>query len=418
MRDKQVFDEHMLSNGIKVFEYKEDTPFTRIVVQIPVGTVHNTELILPGTFHFLEHMITLRSLRHPVYNQFCHLVGLKGGTFEATTKSFWTTYALDIPSKHLKEVLPGFFSQLFEPVFQEEDIALQRGIISNERKGRERWYPGSSEEEHYLRTQWQSDYAFSLCQMMGNDAGVACITPDYLYQVHQNYHNSGIQVIIGGSGDVSSLLCVLSEMKVEKRTLPTSFRVIHWINQEYHEKSFRDQSRFSLQYGGILSPRPEEVFNFVLSFILRYFTNTVHGPLYEWLREEKGWVYDIGCSVSTFRDQSFDWTLKFPLNNLEQVYVVRNELQGRINKALANSDTVSQEVDRAGDTIEAYGYQTLEQIMNSAESDLERYGFIRSESHIRSNLELCRNTQFLQKVWTEAFAPEKIGCFCALPLKT
>lgn len=417
MRDRQLFEQSTLPNGIKVFQYRDETPYTHIILRVPVGSSNSTGTIAPGTFHFLEHMCMLRSKRHPTEKEFDRLVGLKGGELHATTSPFDTTYQLQVHTKHLSALLPGFFSHVFEPVFYEKDITRERGVIASERRRKERWFPSKSEVGQYIRIRWMWDCSLSLRQRVGSDEDLALMTPESLATAHQHYFLPRTWVLVGGSGDISVLLDLLASLTLAAPDPPHVFEPLHWVTREYHERAFSDLRRFELRYGGIRTPRPEPLTAHALHFILQYLTNSIHGPLYQWLREEKGWVYEVGSRCS-YDDKSLDWMLYFPLASREQVTAVRTELPGRIAAALANAEAVSTEVSRLGDHVDAFSYLTLAPIVRDAAGCLEDFGYIIPEVQMRRNLEKMRDVAFLQRVWEEHSTPDCTGCFCAVPLSS
>ena len=122
LRDRQVFEEQQLPNGIRTYSYQDTSPVTFVSITIPVGSAHNRGNILPGTFHFLEHMVFKRSQLYPGLNDFWRKVGLKGATINATTKRNLTVYTLEVPSVHLDEVVAGFISLIFDPLLSAEDV--------------------------------------------------------------------------------------------------------------------------------------------------------------------------------------------------------------------------------------------------------------------------------------------------------
>lgn len=416
MRDRQVFDEHTLKNGIQAFTYKEDVPFTIIHLRIPVGSSHSTGDIIPGSFHFLEHLLMDRSEGYPGFNEFSRLVGLKGGHVSAATGPFETKFTLSIPTKHFPTLSHGLLNQVFKPLFQDDDIALERGIIRNERTMKERWFPGSSEKGQYIATQWLSDCPLSLRQRLGNDEDLNQITAASLRTAHSYYFDPRIKVIIGGSGYLDPFFDELAAIPTRQHTLTEHYKPISWANREYHEKAFRDVSRYELYYGGISTPKPDINALGVVPFILNYLTNTIHGPLYRWLREEKGWVYNLGSSFYSDR-YSADWTLTFPLGNHEQVATVREELWDRIAKALDDQDAINADIDRQIDYAKAYSFQRVSDILGFALNSLTIHERIISEKEMFAFAEKLRDRQFLLNIFQEHFAPERVGSFCAMPLE-
>ncbi len=416
MRDRQLFVEHQLQNGIRIFTYEDDTPYTYIIVSVPVGSAHNMAGVTPGTFHFLEHMVMKRSQQNPGYKELKQLVGLRGGKLNAGTSWFDTCYILKISNRHLSPVLPGFFAQVFQPLWREEDIVKERGVISNERLRRARWFPAKSELGHYMNTQWRWCCPVSLRQVFGSDEDLATMTATTLNIAHQYYFDHRVWVMVGGSGRATELFEKIAALPVKEHTLSHQVDPVRWVKQDYHTKAFRDVSRFQLRVGGFVVPRPEPLMIQALQFILGYLINPIHGPLFRWLREEKGWVYELSSANKVDR-YSNEWTLFFPLASMTQVAKVREELSEKVAAALSNAEGINLEVERLQGELDTFYWLTLGQIMENAQRHLENYGRIITETELRSNLERMRDPTFLQKVWQQYYASDRIGSFCATPLE-
>lgn len=417
MRDRQIFAEHKLTNGITVYHYPEpEAPFTLARIQLPVGSSNSTAPITPGSVHFLEHAMTDRSQKYPKRNEFNRLVGLKAGSFGSETGPFDTTYFLAIPSRHNEMGLEGLFSHVFEPKIEEEDVALNRGIISNERRRKERWFPGSSELGQYMMLSWQHDQLLTLRQRLGYDEDLAQITPESLLAVQKSYFDPRIRVIIGGSGDPTSLIKKLETLRVTQHELPQQYELIHWVNKEYHEHAFRDVARYELRYGAFYHPRPDVQDVVAIGFLLSYLTNHIHGPLYQWLREDKGWVYDLDYGYSV-NNLGCDWTLCLPMSQPDHVDEVRQQLWARVEKALEDSDGLNSEVERKIDARVAFGFQRLGDVINTAQDSLEIYDRIISEAEWRQLIEFCRSSENMKKIYAQYFSPDQIGSFLAKPLQ-
>ncbi|HEU0050923.1 MAG TPA: insulinase family protein [Patescibacteria group bacterium] len=424
MRDRQVFEETRLSNGICTFHYKDQSPLCFIKVLFPVGSAHSCGMFPPGMFHFLEHMVMRR---HPNSRDLDQLVGLKGGDFRAKTTMFHTIYSLEVPAKHFQEVLPKFFSFLFEePPLPEEAIRSERGIISSERRSRERWFPGDEEIEQYLRTQWMCDFALSLRQQLGSEDDLDLIDAQQLRNAYQSYFHPSILVLAGGSVEPNPLFSRLETLKTHQTHLKNSYQRTSWANREYREHAFRDASRYVLNYGSIMKPCPELNVVFAIDFIMEYLTNGVHGPIYSWLREERGWVYEVTWnsaiddhdpSLETDSEAAYEWHLFLPLANKNQVKETRKEFPERVKKALKNTSAIQREVERRLSIVEAYWYNQLKYIVEGAERSISTFGKIVAEAEYKKAFEACRNPAFLQQVWDLSFKEENIGSICTIPFK-
>ncbi len=412
MRDRQVFDTHILPNGIRFFHYPADYPFAIMHIILPFGHAHNTGTILPGSAHFLEHMGASHSALYPQRHRFAEWLGLQGGYSNAQTGSFETTYLAEAPLAAAENTWEGLCAQVFNPLFKEEDIAMQRTIIAAERKRKERWFPGSSELGHYLKTDWQQDIVTDLRQIFGLNEDLSAINADNLRRFHSYYYDPRIIVLTGGPLDIQKLSERLLAVELSPQDAPLSYETPHWIQKDYHERAFNDVSQPTLYIGALFAELPDYATKVAIEFIGEFLTNSDHGPLYHWLRTDKGWVYSMSFHVVF--EKYARWTMSFPLHELEQVKIVREELWHRIEKALSDEHLANLEVDRKLG-MQTFHFQTLDSVIAGAEYDLELYGEIKSEAEYRIYLEKCRDTQYLKRIADQYFAPDLWGEFCALP---
>ncbi len=414
MKDRLIFEKRILDNGIAVYSYPMDVPYTSVHLVIPLGHVHNIGRVIPGTFHFLEHMMMGRSKKYPEKNSFGKFVSLKGGAFNATTTIFHTEFELHVPQEIFREASEGFLSHIFKPIITEEDIALQRGIIANERRRMERYFPGGNSLSRHVMTGWKKAVPVTLRQMFGEDTDHSLITEAALKDAHEGYFNSDINVFVGGNFYSNSIEELLSKVVVRKHVFPRIYHSIRWHSREFHVYSCEDISRHLYYMGGIL-PTLDVRTNIAISFIGQFLTNNVHGALYCWLREEKGWVYEVDFEYNLNKIDA-DWEIKIPLNSLEEVEIVRKEIHEKIVSALKNEAHVSQEVERRKSE-SVFNYQTLNDILEYAQESLLFCGVIFSEEQIKAFLDECRDTKYLMSVYEKYFSPQVIGEFVAVPDK-
>ncbi len=415
MRDRQVFETYILPNGIKFLHYPADFPFAIMHIILPFGHAQNTGDVLPGTAHFLEHMGASHSALYPRTHEFTEWLGVQGGYMNAQTGSFTTIYLAETPADAIEKTWDGLCAQVFEPLFQGEDIARQRTIIAAERKRKERWFPGSSELGHYLKTQWQSDLVTDLRQIFGWNEDLAAMDAAMLSKFHSYYSDPRTVILTAGPLDIQKMSGRLMELETRPHEAPAHYETPFWVHKDYHEKAFNDVSQPILYVGALFPALPDYGTKVAIEFIGDFLTNSDHGPLYHWLRTEKGWVY--GMSFKTVFERYSSWTMSFPLHELDQVQSVRQELWERMEQALSSEALVGREVGRKLGA-QTFYFQTLESIIDGAEYDLELYGEIRSEAEYRTHLERCRDTSYLRDVAERFFAPDLWGEFCALPQGT
>lgn len=415
MRDRQVFETYILPNGLKFFHYPADFPFAIMHIILPFGHAHNTGDILPGTAHFIEHMAASHSKLYPRRHEFTEWVGLQGGYSNAQTGNFDTIYLAEVPLAAAEKTWEGLCDQVFRPLFREEDVALQCPIIAAERKRKERWFPGTNELTHYLKTEWEYDIVTDLRQIFGADEDLQKMSPEMLARFHEYYFDPRLTVLTGGNLDIQKLSRELMAIDTRAQEAPAYAETPHWIKKEYHELAFNDVSQPILYIGAVFPELPDYPTKVAIEFIGDFLTNSDHGPLYHWLRTEKGWIY--GLSFRAYFEKYARWNITVPLHETEQVGVVRREFWERMQKALSDKELVGREVGRKLGA-QTFHFQTLESIVSGAEYDLELYGEIKSEAEYRSYLEQCRDTDYLLKICERYFSPALWGEFCALPKQT
>jgi len=411
MKERLNFQETVLPNGIKVYGYPYDVPFAVIYIIIPLGTAHNQQPILPGSFHLLEHMVLKRSMRFPEFLSFKQFIGLNGGYSNGTTYLFETRYEVDMPTNIFQESFEGILSQIFEPIFNLEDLENEKKIIANERRRKERWYPGTNELSQYMRSGWQFSSFCPIEQIFGCDEDLATINLSYLISLHDSYFCDKIIVLLGGDYDEKFALEKLSAIKTSPQILPGQINQFKWKKREYHEIEMNSVRCHTYCYGGLtgnLNWKERQALNFILTFLI----NIIHGPLFKWLRSEKGWVYELKRYFD-YQTQG-SWYVIFPLNNKEQVDTVRNELHSRIQKSLADKNLIGQEIKRILAN-RIFLYQKLDDFMDYALNFLSIEGKIFTEKEIIETIQSFSDVNYLLEIYEKYMSPAVTGEFLALP---
>lgn len=413
MKDRLIFEKRILDNGITVYAYPMDVPFTSVHLIIPLGHIHNTGNIIPGSFHFLEHMTMSRSKRYPEKNSFAQFVSLRGGACNATTAVFHTEFELHVPQEIHRESFEGFLSQIFEPIITEEDIGLERGIIANERRREGPFFPGTNSLSQHMMTEWKRSAPVTLRQMFGEDVDHSLITEATLKNVHNGYLNSDINIFVGGNFDFKYIQELLSKVSVRKHVFPREYHRLNWHSREFHAYPCEDISRHLYYVGGIFPAAPDARANIAVDFIGEFLTNNVHGALFRWLREEKGWSYEVAFGYNSNKIGT-NWEMQIPLNSLKEVNIVRKEIHKRMVSALKNNVDVSNEVERMK-LQSVFYYQSFGDILESAKENLLLHGEIFSEEQVLGFFDECRDTKYLMSVYEKYFSPQVTGEFVAVP---
>ena len=415
MKDRLNFKTTKLKNGITVYSKKTDDPFVIISIYIPLGHIHNTGNILPGTAHFLEHVVTDRSRLYPKRKQFEQRIEFNGGYFNAETNIIRTGYFLNVSSEMFEEGFKGLLSHVFEPIITPQDIKHERGIILNESKMQNKWYPGDDELSHHIQTKWRNLKITSYRQRIGNSSDLKKMTVKKLRDFHKNYFNEDVFVIIGGSFSEKIIFNELSKIRTKKVSLPRNFEQFTWINREYHEKKFGDINRPVYRIGGIF-PERDFMTETGINFIGSLLTNSTHGVLMKWLREDLGWSYNFDFSTDSSPNPYIHntWELCIPLNNKKQVDIVRRQLHKRIIKAISDKKLVAKEVQRRK-AARIFWFPSISSILSFADEMIGVGGEIHTEKEFLRACDKCSDIAFLKQVYDKHFSPKVIGEFLAIP---
>lgn len=413
MRDRQIFETETLKNDITIYYYKSENPFVVLSVMIPIGSAHSGDNnnIIMGTPHFFEHLILHRSKRHSKKDEFMKWVGSKGGFIIASTNQFTTIYTIQIKAEYVQDAWQGLYSLIFEPLLDTEDIEIERSIIINER-GLCKWFPGDSELSNYIWSHWMDTTSVTRRQIFGDDTDLSKMSNLSLTNFHSLYKSQGIHVIVAGPSRIPDMYKELDNIPTRQVRLIENSIPFSWKKKGYHESAFSDIEA-PIYFTGTFYDLPSEKERAAIHFLFEYLTNFSNGPIYKWLRQEKGWVYEVNYHrIITKKQEAI--VLEIPLQNLLQVNEVKNELSKHIETAISNPDLLRAEVDRQLDGM-VFSYQTVENIVSEALHDVEHYGFVTSEAKYQQYKELCVDPAYIQMIYIKYFAPELRGEFCAIP---
>ncbi len=416
MKDRLVFKTTKLKNGIRIFSKHIDLPFATIWLYVPVGHIHNTGEVLPGTAHMLEHIAFGRSRLYPEKDRFQKIVELAGGSFNASTCSLHTRYELSVRSDMFNRAFKGLMSHVFEPLITAKDIADEAGIIINESKMYNKWFPGEDRLGNYFQTKWRDTLGFTLRQRVGKREDLTKMSVTKLSGLHEAYFDPRTYLVIGGKFDQRTVIKELGRIKTKKHHLSTKIKQITWVNKKYHEKKFDTIKRYLYYMGGIVSTTDVQT-NIAISFIGELLANSTQGVLFEWLRKELGWCYDIDFDNSWDTNPTIynTWEICLPLSSKKQVAHVRKEIHERILRAISDKALVVREVEREKSS-RTFSFETLSSMMRMAAFTLGPHGGkVYTEADYLRFFEKCKDTAYLKRIYDKYWSPKVTGEFLAMP---
>lgn len=392
MKDRLKPEVYTLENGLTVYYFPSDAPYVTARYVVPFGSGHNTGDIRNGTFHFLEHTVLNRSKQYPEYKAWNTAVGLVGGYSNASTGRRQTAYIVALPIAH-KELIDGFFSHIFEPILTEEDVVGERGIIRNERKSKERWFPGSDEISHYIWSEWLSEDKDYIIQRLGSDEDLEAITAEYLNDIHQKHYfsNKGFLMVSGGVSP-EFFIEKLKNITTKDAQHPYQARTVVWKDKEYRSMAFTDASRYTYHLGGTTEKDFKK--NFIGRFALALLINSVQGPLYTWLRDEKKWTYGLSREIDAGYENTV-WIIKIPLSHPEHIPEVRKELLERIRTAFSDEALIAREKERFIGQ-QTFQFETPDEILDFVSGLYGDYGVFVTETMVRDIITNITSADLLQ----------------------
>jgi len=126
------FNKKILKNGLKVITVPmKDNPTVTVLVMVEAGSKYETKEI-NGLSHFLEHMCFKGTTKRPKVIDISRELDGIGAHYNAFTSQEYTGYYAKADFKHL-DMLLGVVSDIYlNPVFNENEIEKEKGVIIEE----------------------------------------------------------------------------------------------------------------------------------------------------------------------------------------------------------------------------------------------------------------------------------------------
>ena len=415
-RDRLTIETTVLDNGITIYEKPYDVPFVHVRIVVPIGHIHNTDKFLPGSAHLIEHLICARSKKYPQKGRFKEKLGLVGGSSNAMTAHTWTEFYMNIPTNLFDEFFPDFIERIRFPLITKEFVDQESGIILNESL-MYKWFPAKNEIYNYQITKWMQNYLCDKRTIFGEQKDFEEMDAEKLLELHANYFTKGLYVVIGGNYNKDIVMSELSKIEMNpKLDIPIVYDKVCWKNRNYHEVEF-NTDRYIYHLGGIIETDDISKLN-GMRFIGKLMTNSIHGPLHQWLRRDLGLVYALSFDFNFKKEfRPSDWCYTFPLSNYSDVTKVRSILIDFIGKSLNDEKLLKTEMQRIKN-LSIYGYQTLESIIEQIIWGIRTFGFPVNEAFMNQHDDIITDKKFILGVFDEFFHPDQIGELLIVPKKS
>lgn len=124
--------ERKLKNGLKLLHVKkEDTPANTLLFVVGVGSKYEEKRVA-GISHFLEHIFFKGTKKRGTSKAISEYLEEVGGVFNAFTGKEVTGFYAEVTPNHLERAFDFISDLLLNPLFPDEEIKKEKGVIIEE----------------------------------------------------------------------------------------------------------------------------------------------------------------------------------------------------------------------------------------------------------------------------------------------
>ncbi len=150
-----------------------------------------------GLTHFFEHMVFKGSEKRSAEEISAEIEGL-GGELDAFTTRDNLCFTCKMPFNHFEKGMEVLFDMLLNPVFREEDIALEKGVVKEELRMSKENHDDSGDELFISLIYPEKELGRSI---LGNEKSIDSFSRKQLL-VYRESRISGNNLIVSGVGNI------------------------------------------------------------------------------------------------------------------------------------------------------------------------------------------------------------------------
>jgi zinc protease len=164
-----------------------------------------------GIAHFLEHMFFKGTEKRPG-SALTHQVESFGGEMNAFTSFDYTCYYINSPNNHLPTVVEILMDMISNPVFKNEDIVPERGVVFEEYR-RSQDNPGQFGFQRLQENCFQDGYKHPI---LGAEKTIKNFSQDQLKNFRKNFYNlsNSLFVVAGDLKEKEKIVSIIEKYKV------------------------------------------------------------------------------------------------------------------------------------------------------------------------------------------------------------
>ncbi len=272
-----------------------------ILVLIGVGSRYETPR-QGGLSHFLEHMFFKGTENRPTTKEIAEAIDNVGGEFNAFTTEEFTGYYVKVASEHLDRGADVVSDILLRPLFPDEEIERERGVIQEEIK---MYTDNPMRHIHHL---WQralfGDHGLGRRVDGTKETVGAMKRKDFLSYVKTHYHTGNAIVVVAGNVDAKKtqrmLARMFSPLVQGDETAPKAAPKKSPTNRFVHEyRKTLDQTHMMVGVPGVHASDPRKYAASLLADILG---GGMSSRLFLNVRERNGLAYMVRTSSDSYAD--------------------------------------------------------------------------------------------------------------------
>ncbi len=334
-----MYEYKTLQNGIRIVA--EKIPYLHSVsMGVWVGNGSRYEnLSENGISHFIEHML-FKGTEKRSARDIAAEVDAVGGQLNAFTTREYTCFYTKTLDEHVGLAADILSDILFHSLLTEQDMALERRVITEEIS----LYEDSPEDLVYdllYEAIWKDSSMGR--NILGTPESLAAITSERM-RAYMQSHYTGKNIVISVSGNYTEQLFEVLEQyfgsQELSRELPAIFPVAYAPGRILKTKDI-EQVQLAVAFNGI-DVYDESVYSLLV--FNNVFGSGMSSRLFQNIREKRGLVYSIGAGHSAYIGTGiFDISAGMSPENLKQVA----ELIDREIQTIRRDKLSEQEIEKA-----------------------------------------------------------------------
>jgi predicted Zn-dependent peptidase len=297
------YKSYISSSGIKIYLINSNKINTvNITIHIPIGASSENEEEY-GIAHYLEHLLFTKTKKYNE-NEINNLIDYYGADINAETHYDKTMYYINGNPEYTLELFNIMYEIYFNGIITIEKFEREKNIIIQELKN-ESLIPGYESDKLSQKLMFNDRYK----KLVGGDIeDINKITIDKLNKFKQKYYTpENTTIIFFGKFDNNKVLdeikIKIGELKIFKQIFsPMKQNLIEFKNNEKtiikYIKTDNEQIIVNFYFKTI---NITNIWTYKIKILINILTNSLSSLLYQKLRTDKGLVYGVNSSLSTFR---------------------------------------------------------------------------------------------------------------------